>query len=219
LAGYFADREGLSGAARARFLRLLSESLGVDRPTHNAGWRELLTGATVMGLACLGLDYWAHGGGVSFWLIVVWVACSIVGIGLSLVHRWVERKTPEPSLDIHWRVYCLLIRPILLAEQPGLLDRNLKDDKSATERIVVRPVSTLRGMVAERGADFWWALLIGLWGGMLVALTVRLLFEPKEPLIVLLFPLIGSLLGPIVWTLWQCFAFWVARKDPRLDRG
>ena len=130
LADYFADREGLSGAARARFLRLLSQSLGVGRSTRESGRRALCAGAAVMGLVCLGLDYWAHRGGVSTWLIVAWAACACAGAGLGLAHRRVELRTPEPSLDIHWRVYCLLIRPIILVEQPGLLDRNLKDDCS-----------------------------------------------------------------------------------------
>jgi len=202
---YFADREGLSGTARERFLRLLKQTFRVTESPPGRRWPALLAAAAVSGPVCLVLDL--RGGGDPLWTKIGWLAFSAVGVALALGCRRAARVTAPADPEVQWRVYCLLIRPALLAEFPGLLDRNLRDDRSESESLVVKPAAAVQLMYADRGDDFWSSALWGLWIGMAGGLLSRLYLSAVPATWSFALPVAGMAAGPIMWALWECWAF------------
>lgn len=213
LAEYIADRERLTGAARRRFLRFIDQSLGFHQPTRSANWRSLFVISLAAGVICLAVDRWLTGADVPTWRAAAWLVCAGIGASFSLLIGRAEQKKVDVDRDIHWRVYCLVLRPVVLAERPGLLDRNLADDKSDQEQLLVRPSESFRGMVRDGGADLWWSGALGLWGGMLVLLISRWFTNSAPATWMLLIPAAGIVAGPLAWAFWQCAAYRFAMRN------
>jgi hypothetical protein len=207
-----ADREGLTGTARENFLAFLS---AIERPVRPGGWRLFFS--VVILTALLGVLIAASFREHSSLLLPLWLAYALVGIGLTLGLRRAERSPVRHDPELNWRVYCLVIRPILLGESPGLLDRNHPNDLSAREQIEVRPSEVCSNIFRDRGADFWWSSIIGLWLGLSGLLLghfwLRLSIIWIWPL-----PAAGLVMGPLAWSLIQWLAWHLARTRPWLRR-
>lgn len=214
LAEYFADREGLTGIGRVQFLDFIEGSLGASQPQRPGKWQTLLLISVGVGVVGLMLDTYTAAGEVLPG-IMAWGAFSLLGIILAFILRRAERRNHPVDHEIHWRAYCLLLRPVVLVEKPGLLDRNLADDEGSQEQLELTPLSSFRYMLRERGADFWWSGGVGILSGMLgIILWHRLsprLFSKWEVAL----PLCGMLIGPAVWALIQYTAYWLARRQSR----
>ncbi len=133
LAEYLADREGLTGAARDRFLMFLGESLGFHQPARPGHWRTLLALTLLSGLAGLAFDYPNHPAEAS-WRLAFWPGCVLLGVLLAWRLRQAEGKQAEPDLEIHWRVYCLLLRPVASNRQlQSIIDTYLSETYTAPD--------------------------------------------------------------------------------------
>jgi hypothetical protein len=209
LAEYLADREGLSGSARKKFLLFLRESLGFHISARPGSWRTLLTVAVLASLIGPVLDDWV---GSAQWQLWIWCGYTLLGAGLALVLRSAERRTIAVDRETYWRIYCLLFRPILMSEKPGLVDRNQIDDRSAHERLAIRPMLSLRTMLCEGSVDLWWSSILGLWSGMLGLLVAKVCLAPVSLGWAIGLPLGGIVLGPVSCVYGQRAAFlWVLR--------
>jgi hypothetical protein len=214
LAEDLADREGLTGKARQRFLEFLAN---FDRPVRPGSWRILLSVSATASVLGLFLVPWPGSGQAFPPFLFFWLGSAVLGMILSFGLRRAEQAPIQHDPELNWRVYCLVLRPILLTENPGLLDRNLPTDRSAHETAVVRPVEVCRSIYLDRGADFWWSSILGLWLGMFVLLLGHLKLG-WSPTWLWILPLTGLALGPILWSIIQWTAWHVARRRPWLRR-
>ncbi len=213
IADYLAQREALTGETRRRFLHLLATDFNY-RPqvSRHVLW---LLGAIAAGFVGLGLDVWLNRGILPGWLWFGWPALSACGVGLSLTRRLHEETGGPRHRELHWRVYCLLVRPIILVEQPGLLDRNRPVYQAPLVNLADSPFRSVRSLMSGRGGQFWRAALAGLWLGMGGLLLVR--SQAVDNPYALLLPFGGILVGPTVWGLSQWLALKAVIRDPRLD--
>lgn len=165
---YLADREGLRGAARRRFLRFARETLGykLARPFRGEYLAWLLPAFALAGLA------------VTFetgpWPLspVVWLAYLAAGFALAALAVRDAAHAVRASRETEWLIYCHLLRPVVLAEAPGLLDRNLAAARPAS-LLDWRPRFAFTDFLRMRGTAFWTALALGGVAGM-IALTAIL---------------------------------------------
>jgi hypothetical protein len=154
--------------------------------------------------------------GTSNWGVWIWGGCSLLGVALALALRGARRRPVTIDQETHWRVYCLLLRPAILAEKQGLLDRNEVGDRSAHERLSLLPVDSLLTMIREGGADLWWSITMGLWCGMLGFLLVTVYFAPVSLGWAIAVPVAGLAMGPVGYTCGRNMALqWALRARRR----
>jgi hypothetical protein len=211
LTEYLADREGLSGTPRRVFLELLINAFHYDRGARPIDWKWWAAAALALGGLGTLFERLSSASTLPDGWWAVWPVCGGLGAALACFRRSQPRKDDPES---QWRVYCWLVRPVILAEKPGLLDRNLAADRGQFDRIRLSPASALRHAASE---DLGTAALIGLWVGMIAAATLRLVVDaPGWGLAAL--PVVGALAGPIVRSFGQWLAYrWVMRD--RKQRG
>lgn len=120
-ASYLADREGLTGKRREVFLELLHNAFGfkLRRPR----WATAALCGTMAILVSTGIGLEMAGGRemVSF---LAWIGNSLLALLIALGLVCAGRRPQRSSREIEWGVYRLLIRPAIIIEKPGLLDRN-----------------------------------------------------------------------------------------------
>lgn len=213
-AEFLADREGLSGTVRQHFLKLLDEYGGFRAPPRRRHLRLLFLVSLAAFIGVLICDR----RGESLKNIAVWVgSLGLAGYSLWNVHR-LERCRPLRDNETEWRAYCRYLRPIILVDRPGLLDRNnptvYRDGEPDAEKRLIPLLTTL---VRARGIDFWCSCIAGLWAGLLVALLVRRFWLESEVSWTALLPFGGYLIGPVLWSAWHVVVIQLARRDPRSD--
>jgi hypothetical protein len=211
-ADFIADREGLVGHAKFRFLRILHESGSfrqVSRPRRSG---TLILVSLMLALAGFVLDPssdWSSG--------LVWTGCLILAvIPVWRFHRE-ERRFLRPDRESDWQAYCQFLRNVVLSDHPGLLDRNLSNSRLESEQPVLRTVPMYRKLLRERGPDLWWSIVLGLWWGMAALLVARLVIAPANWMISFIPPAGGMLAGPAIWTVWRRIIFSIAKSDTRLS--
>ncbi len=213
IAEFLAQREALTGEARRHFIHLLAEEYNYrSQASRPALW---LFAAVAAGFVGLGLDVWMNRGALPGWLWFSWPALSACGASLSLTKRLHEDAGPRHR-ELHWKVYCLLVRPIILAERPGLLDCNLPVYLAPLSILADTPLRSVRSLMSGRGEQFWRAAFTGLWSGMAGLLLIR--SQSVESPYSLLLPLGGMLAGPVFWGIGQWIALKSIARDPRLSR-
>lgn len=209
---FLADREGLSGGARRRFLNLLREYGSFRQVARPRTWRTLFLVSVLLALIGFVLD------NRSAWSDrLVWPGCLLLAMGPIWRFHRKETGAPDSHRETDWHAYCLFLRPVILSEHPGLLDRNRNSLPQESARERVQSLPTLRDLVHERGPDFWWSAVLGLWCGMLALLVVHLTLAATRWVLSVAFPIGGLLLGPAIWTLLQRIIYRIARTDTRLS--
>ena len=210
VAEFLADREKVVGRARQQFLHLLREYGSFRQSSRPRRTRTLVAISLAIALAGYAIEHtpnWADRlvwpGGVLLAIVPIW-----------RVHRE-ESQSPHTDLETDWHAYCLFLRPVILIEYPGLLDRNKNSTRreAATKKLLPLPV--LRNLVRERGSDFWWSALLGLWCGMLTLVVAHLAAVATNWLLAFAFPVGGMVLGPGIWTIWQRIIYRIAISDSR----
>lgn len=201
IAGYLADREGLKGIGRSRFIGLLDSSFGfkLRRPNRSV----FALGAWVASVAVAGILL-ELSRGLSVVSVLLWLGVTSLGAALVFALVRVQRQPSPSSREIEWRAYCLLIRPMILAERPGLLDCNLATGSNEGKQEIAAPAVTnlLRGI---RPINVWLPASVG-WGvGAAALIFWNFVFGAERGVFVL--PLLGSFLGPLVWGLFRLSAY------------
>jgi hypothetical protein len=72
-----------------------------------------------------------------------------------------------------------------------------------------------RKLVHERGPDFWWSIVLGLWCGMTALLIAHLAIASTNWMLSFAFPVGGMLVGPVIWTVWRRIIYLIAKSDTR----
>jgi len=209
VAEFLADREGLEGGARERFRRLLHEYGGFREksPAKSSGALILVT--SLLTLAGFVLDR------PSRWReCLVWVGYALISTGVIWRLHREENKSLYSDRETEWQAYCLFLRPVILSDHPGLLDRNTKNNE--TESAQFTPLPLLRSVVHERGLDFWWSVILGLWGGMLALLIAHMTANSTNWVLSLVFPIGGMLIGMVIRMIGQRLIYIIAKSDSRL---
>lgn len=199
----------MAGGARERFRRLLHEYGGFREksPAKSSGALILVT--SLLALAGFVLDRplgWRES--------LVWAGYALISIGVIWRLHREENKSRYSDRETEWQAYCLFLRPVILSDHPGLLDRNTKIGE--TESAQFTPLPLLRNLVHERGLDFWWSVILGLWGGMLALLIAHLMVSSTNWVFSLVFPIGGMLLSVVIWMIGQRLIYFVAKSDSRL---
>jgi len=165
-----------------------------------------------LGIAALGLimDKWlrARWEPAGTW---PWIVFAVVGVALAAALSRANRRSLEPDLDAEWRVYCHLVRPLILAQRPGLLDWNNPADGSSAARLDVRLRTIAAMMLRDRGVDLWGPCAAG-WCAGLAAIAIWRAAE-AVPIWAFSFPLAGLVAGPLFSVFWRYAAF---RKVERM---
>jgi len=193
IADYLADREGLRGAAREIFLRILRNIFGfsVARPR----WLTFATSVYLAAVTWMGvsLEVQERASGI---FISLWIAITGLGVGLAFAVSAAVRRPPAVSKEIEWRAYCLLVRPLILAKKPGLLDRNLGVDIGAEEpRINTKP--ELPTLLLGSPIDLWLSAYAG-WG-IGTAAVVIWHHTVERSAWCFLMPVVGAVVAPFFW--------------------
>lgn len=211
VAEFLADREGLAGGARERFRRLLHEYGGFrDTPVPGRSRTPILV-SSLLAVAGLILDHptrWSDG--------LVWVVYALFSAGLIWRLRREDSDVRRFDRETDWEAYCLFLRPVILSDHPGLLDRNATSLGQKAGESPVRPLPMLRSLVHERGPDFWWSALLGLWGGMLALLVTHVAVTATGWMGSIAFLAGGLLLGLAAWILWRRLAYVVVQSSSPL---
>jgi hypothetical protein len=211
VAEFLADREGLVGGARERFRRLLHEYGGFRDLSVPARSRIPILVSSFLALGGLALDHparWSDG--------LAWVAYALLAAGLIWRLRRGDHHVRHFDRETDWEAYCLFLRPVILSDHPGLLDRNAADHGQNPEKAPLRSLPMLRSLVHERGPEFWWSALLGLWGGLAALIVVRVTVAATSSLGSFVFLSGGVLLGLAVWLLWRRVVFIIAKADAHL---
>jgi hypothetical protein len=148
---------------------------------------------------------------------LIWPGCVLLAMGPIWRFHRKETEAPDADRETDWYAYCLFLRPVILSEYPGLLDRNRNSPPQGSAWNRLQSLPTVRNLVNERGPDFWWSAVLGLWCGMLALLVVHLVLAATGRALSAAFPICGLLLGPAVWTLVQRVIYGIARADSRLS--
>ncbi len=200
-----ADREGLNGAARHVFLLLLRDAFGFNLKTP--GWAAATIGVCAAGVALFGIliepSLRENIVPVIDWIL--WM--GVVGLGAALAFAVAcARRASEPiDREIEWRTYCLLVRPQILSERPGLLDRNLADDYGARERMVVSAGAAVIAMLQSRRSDLWVPAAIGWTVGSMALIIWRVTVGPSVWPFAL--PILGMTLFLLAWCMIRLSVF------------
>lgn len=201
IADYLADREGLQGTVRSRFIELLDISFGFKLQHPN--WSALALSASVASVAMAGV-FLELRRGLSTESGLLWF--GVIGLGLVLMCSLVRAhgQSRQGSREIEWRAYCLLIRPLILAEHPGLLNRNLAGESKINPQAIPVPAvaDILRG---SRPINLWLPASAGWSVGAASLVCWQSL--GGAPRWVFVLPLLGSCLGPLAWGLFRRSAY------------
>ena len=211
VAEFLADREGLAGGARERFRRLLRDYGGFRENFAPRYSRPLILVSLLLALSSLVLDWparWSDG--------LVWVGYGLLSAGLLWRLRREENKARYFDRETDWEAYCLFLRPVILSDHPGLLDRNATNDGNKTTESRLRSIPLFRSLVRERGPDFWSSAVMGLWIGMVALLFTRLMVTATNWISSLAFLAGGLWFGLAIWILWRRMIYVVAKSDSRL---
>jgi hypothetical protein len=205
---FLADREGLTGSARSRFWEILDRYDAFRRVGFQCTWTILL----ILSLFISGLCYFLDPTR-SHWIdLLVWPGAFLLSIGPIWHIRRQERRPFRIDAETEWRAYCLFLRPIILAEQPGLLDRNLASPATVTGQILPRPFYLLKEQIKTQGLDYWWSALGGIWGAMILLLILHYLLVEPGRWLAFSFPIAGLLVGPLLGSLVQSGVYFLARR-------
>jgi hypothetical protein len=140
----------------------------------------------------------------------------LLAAGLVWRLRQEDCNVRHGDRETDWEAYCLFLRPVILSDHPGLLDRNAIDHERAPGKSALRPLPMLRSLVHERGPDFWWSALLGLWGGTIALVVTHLVGGATSEIGSFAFPGGGLLLGLAGWWLWRRLAYVMVKADSRL---
>lgn len=210
VAEFLADREGLVGGARERFSRLLDQYGGFQNDSDARRTRLAFFVSLFLGLVGLLSDRPQQGNDV--W---VWITYGLFSAGLIWGFRADETKLRHLDRETNWEAYCLFLRPIILSDHPGLLDKNAVHPRE-TPGQPPHPIPVLRSLVHQRGPDFWWTALVGLWGGTGTLVIVHQTIGATHWVESLAFPVGGVILGLATWLLWRQLAYLFMKSDSRL---
>jgi hypothetical protein len=212
VAEFLADREGLAGLARRRFLEVLKEYGSFRQASRPHRARTLILVSLLLALIGFVLDYppdLSDG--------MVWSVCVLLAVVPVWRFHREETQAYRPDPEIDWQAYCLFLRPVILTDHPGLLEQTANDLRQRSAYRLFRPLPMLRNLVHERGPDFWWSAILGLWCGMVTLVVIRLGWTTINPRTSLVFPIGGLVLGPVLWTLWKRVIYAIAHSDSRLS--
>jgi hypothetical protein len=216
IARYLAEREALTGSAKDSFLRILAEEFQYHDEAPSIAWRAWLFLAFSAGLVALAIDACLRNGSLPLLLWVGWPACSCAGVAIAFGLKNSDRDQRSTEFELQWRIYCLLVRPMILADNPGLLDRNLAVCRETVGELALTSLTSVQTVVKESRPKLLRSALVGLWFGMAVLLALRLSDHGQIGWTISL-PVAGGVLGPLVWTSWQWVAFKVVSRDHRLE--
>lgn len=145
---------------------------------------------------------------------LVWSGSGLLALGSVWCVRRLERRSRGADYEVEWRAYCLYLRPLIVTEFPGLLDRNRAACMASAGEAETRVIPLLGELLSARGVDFWWSCTLGLWLGM-TGLLVLLCCQTNPGLLgMCLLPLGGFMVGPVLWSGWQALVLRLARLDP-----
>ena len=212
VAEFLADREGLAGPDRRRFLEVFREYGSFRQASRPHRARTLMFVSLLLALVGFVLDCPPDASDG-----MVWSVCVLLAV--VLVWRFHREETQAHRLDpeTDWQAYCLFLRPVILTEHPGLLEQTAKDLRERSTYQLFRPLPMLRNLVHERGSDFWWSAILGLWCGMGALVVVRLGWTTINLRTSLVFPIGGLVLGPALWTVWKRIIYAIAQSGSRLS--
>lgn len=163
----FADREGLTGKARERFLTVLNETL-VPALTRSGGhWRTWALLSALFTPVALLLFQFAQDYPPPNWLVLGCIAYSCIGIAFALGFRR-AREISRSNVEMNWVTYCTIFRPALLELVPGLLDRNLAADPSERTIVETKRALSFNELWRDRDEEFWSSSLSGFGLGALI---------------------------------------------------
>ena len=209
---FLADREGLTGGARRRFLHVLHDYGSFRKASRPQRSRTLLLFSLLLALVGFVLDHSPSWSGR-----LVWPGCVLLGLGP--IWRFHQEKDPAPGTDreTDWQAYCLFLRPIILIDHPGLLNRNANNIQRDSGQPILRLFPMLRNLCHERSFDFWWSAMLGLWCGMLALAITHLAVAASNKILSFVLPVGGMLFGPVIWMAWQRIIYWILKHDSRLS--
>lgn len=210
VAEFLADREGLAGRSRERFVRLLREYGSFRQVSRPRRSRTLILVSLLLAFIGFILDHpsgWSSG--------LTWTGSVLLAVIPIWRFHWEESRAPQFDRETDWQAYCLFLRPVILSEHPGLLDHNASNPKPEPNRRQLRPLPMLRNLIREHGSDFWWANILGLWCGMMALLVTHLAVCATSWKVSLTFPVGGLMLGPTIWILWRRIIYLIANADSR----
>ena len=190
---YLADREQLEGTARKVFLRLLRREFGFDIAQTRRLVRYL-TGTGLLIVICGGGLEIDRGSGWD--AIVPWILVALIAMVLSAAVARGRMNASETDLQAEWNAYCLLVRPAIVARNPGLLDRNRRDAKAP--EFAKLPSSNTTSMSFKRcGPDAWVAICVGFVLGALALFIQRV--AGAVGVFFFCLPLLGGIGGALIW--------------------
>jgi hypothetical protein len=211
IAEFLADREGLVGAARDRFRRLLHEYGGFPEVERANRRRFPILVYLLLGLTGLLWENPTEWGDR-----LAWVEYGVLSVGLWWQLRREDRRFLAVDRETHWEAYCLFLRPVILSDHPGLLDRNALGCGPKDASVASEPISSFRRVLHEGGRDLWWSGLVGVWAGTELRMVIHQALASAGGFWSLLFPVGGLLLGLAVWLLWRRLALRLLKADSRL---
>ncbi len=202
IADCIADREGLNGSARAIFVRLLRTAFGYEsRPPGR------ITAIIVWGAVCVAvfgvLFESRHGSNAVFALM--WIGIAAIGATLAWGVARAQLRIRPADIEIEWRAYCILLRPLILNQRPGLLDRNRHESIATDVELRMGPGRTLIAIVCGHPISLWMPATLG-WGAGSVGVMI---WRGEADFIVWCFglPILGILLAIPFWCLVRLVVF------------
>lgn len=210
VAEYLADREGLTGAARAAYLRLLHEVFGFR--SVQRGRIGVFLGifmAVVAGVG-IGVELATGAGSRACWH---WLAMGAAGSALAIETARARRDERSAEREFEWRAYCLVVRPLILRDRPGLLDRNHAADRGPDDTGAGEHRLSVEAVLRNRGVDLWAPAGIGWACGSLAGLIWRFAAGPQPWFLAL--PVGAAVAGTAAWSVFRSSVF---RRLHRLAR-
>ena len=211
VAEFLADREGLVGGARDRFRRLLHEYGGFREIAPRRRWPAMTVLSSLLTLGGFVVDrplVWSDR--------LLWVVYGILSAVLIWrVHR-AERRDRHVDVETDWQAYCLFLRPVILSDHPGLLDRNSKGEGYESAQSMLRGLPMFRNLVYDQGPGLWWSAALGLWGGMVVLIVTHFTASDTSGGRTLAFPASGFVLGLASFLVWRRLIYLIAKSHFRL---
>lgn len=192
----FADRERLTGTARERFRAVLNATLVPALARSSSHWRLWGLLPLVFAPLALGLFRLFHDKMPPGWYVVGCIAYSCIGVAFALGYRR-AREISRADVETNWATYCALFRPALLELLPGLLDRNLAEDRSERVTVELKRAQSVDELWRERDEELWSASLCGLGLGAAVMMICCTLIDPAPYF--LLIPLPLAVATVVVW--------------------
>lgn len=205
---FLADREGLTGSARRRFFEVLDRYGAFRQVGFRRTWSLLLPVSLFVSAICYAFDTPSR----PRLDLLVWPGSFLLSIGPIWFVRRQEQRPLRIDGETEWRAYCLFLRPLIMAECPGFLDRNLALPPPPDSGVAGHPILLLRDQIKTRGLDYWWSALGGLWCGMLLLVLLHQLFLGPDQRLLLFLPLIGFLVGPLIGALGRTVVYFDTQR-------